>query len=441
MGSVAKIRGMKVVTYCSAACAEGRAVPVAVSFPPPAPAIPLSPPSIVMPSPAPTPTSTSTSTTTTTTTSTTRVDDGWEVPKAPVRPQRAAPVAAEAQLEALFEAEPQRAARGRRNRGVVLIAGLALVGGGVIVASQYWPGGGRNQPRAAEGSPSGLVAGPGPAALAGAAAATNLPPASPPRLDRGELLERATAELRSLMGSASPRVQRIAAMALARSRDRTAIDRLRGLLAAEKNPLVRVEIGYALARAGEPVGVAELHAALGSQRRDARLDAARSLVALGDRRGAEQLRSFLSYTEYRIGAAGLLARIGEPKGTAALRQAIAARKQSPENEMRAVVALGAAGDAAVRDRLLEILRDGRYQVGAAQALAVLGDPAAVPSLLAQLDVDAFRVTAALALRRMRADVDLAPLAGALQAGNDVVRVTAAEAILVLTGPENLAERD
>jgi HEAT repeat protein len=321
----------------------------------------------------------------------------------------------------------------------MVVAGLALVAGAVIVGSRFWPGkekGGGERARPVEAS-TGAV----PAAVAGAAASTQAP-SEPPRLDAGQLYERALGDLKGLMGSASARVQRIAAMALARTGDQAAMARLRGLLAAEKNPLVRVEIAYALARVGDQDGLGELHAALkSSQRRDARLDAARSLVLLDDSRGADQLREFLSYTEYRIGAAGLLARIGDEKGIAALRQAIAERKRFPENEMRAVVALGAAGDRSVQPRLLEILRDGRYQIGACQALAVLGDPAAVPALVQQLDVDAFRVAAAVALRRMKAKVDLAPLAAALEGGNDVVRVTAGEAILVLTGPEKLVERD
>jgi HEAT repeat protein len=272
-------------------------------------------------------------------------------------------------------------------------------------------------------------------------------PSAPPRLDAGELYERARADLRALMSSPSERVQRIAAMALARTKDPSALARLRGLMAAQKdspekaNPLARVEIAYAMARAGDPDGLTELYASLHSSRRDARLDAARSLVQLGDHRGADQLREFLSYTEYRIGAAGLLAQIDDDRGIAALRQAIAERKRYPENEMRAAVALGAAGDDSVKPRLLEIMREGHYQVGACQALAALGDPAAVPALIEQLDRDAFRVPAAVALRRLKAKVDLAPLAAAMQSGNDTLRASAAEAILVLTGPESLVERD
>jgi HEAT repeat protein len=399
-GSVAKIRGMKVVTYCSAACAEGKVTPVAVSFPAPAPVAPKVEAPVVVAAAKPKPVV---------------VDEGWE--------------------------EPQVVAKAKApggGKGVIVVAGLALVAGAVIVGSRFWPGkaNGSEEERQVEAS-----AGPVPAAVAGAAASSQAP-SEPPRLDPGQLYERALGDLKGLMGSASARVQRIAAMAMARTGDQAAMARLRGLLAAEKNPLVRVEIAYALARAGDQDGLGELHAALkSSQRRDARLDAARSLVLLDDSRGADQLREFLSYTEYRIGAAGLLARIGDEKGIAALRQAIAERKRFPENEMRAVVALGAAGDRSVQPRLLEILRDGRYQIGACQALAVLGDPAAIPALVQQLDVDAFRVAAAVALRRMKAKVDLAPLAAALEGGNDVVRVTAGEAILVLTGPEKLVERD
>jgi HEAT repeat protein len=84
--------------------------------------------------------------------------------------------------------------------------------------------------------------------------------------------------------------------------------------------------------------------------------------------------------------------------------------------------------------LRETLESGRYRVGAAGALAALGDPAATATLAEQLELNAMRVSAARALRRLGAEVSLEPLALALTHDDEVSRLTAAEAILILTGP-------
>ena len=109
--------------------------------------------------------------------------------------------------------------------------------------------------------------------------------------------------------------------------------------------------------------------------------------------------------------------------------------------MRAEVALGRAGDASVKAALHKILADRRYNVGAADALAALGDEAAAPALNAQLGLSAMRVPAALWLRRMKKPVDQAPLVVALENGDEASRVSAAEALLILSGPPALSERD
>jgi HEAT repeat protein len=265
------------------------------------------------------------------------------------------------------------------------------------------------------------------------------PPPAP--LEPEALVAQATAELRALLESTSSRIQRQAAIALARLGDEDAISRLRALLAAETVDLLRVEIAYALARAGDEAGERELAGALGARLRDVRMDAARSLVQLGDDRGVRQLRQMLSVRSHRIGAAGLMARAGNDEGLEVLRREVGDRNAPEENRMRAAVALGRAGDASVRDELVRILEDGRYQVGAADALAALGDHAAVPALVAQLDEPSMRVRAALGLRRLGAKVELEPLVAALGSGHEVGRVSAAEAILILAGPAHLAERD
>jgi len=255
-----------------------------------------------------------------------------------------------------------------------------------------------------------------------------------------QIHERAAAELRALTESTSPRVRRLAAQALARTGDARALELLRALHKEEPSQLGRIQIAYALARAGDTAARDALRAELTADRRDVRLDAARSLVQLGDDSGRKALRAMLNVRSHRIGAAGLLARLSDEEGVKVLRAEIAG-KDSPESVMRAAVALGRAGDSSVRDRLREILEDRRYNVGAADALAALGDQSAAPALTAQLRLSAVRVQAALWLRRLGAEVDLAPLTLALESGDDATRVTAAEALLILTGPESLATHD
>jgi HEAT repeat protein len=227
---------------------------------------------------------------------------------------------------------------------------------------------------------------------------------------------------------------------MSRTGDPAALDLLRGLLAEESSQLGKIQIAYALARAGDAPARQSLRQQLDSDRRDARLDAARSLVQLGDDAGRKALRAMLTVDSHRLGAAGLLARLKDEEGIKILRAEMT-KKSSAENVMRAVVALGRAGEVDVQEQLRTIVYDRRYNVGAADALAALGDQAAVEPLTQQLALSAMRVQAALWLRRLKQKVDLAPLALALQTGDEASRVSAAEALLVLTGPEKLAERD
>ncbi len=248
----------------------------------------------------------------------------------------------------------------------------------------------------------------------------------------------------ALMKSPSVRVQRIAAMALSRLGTEEvpeAIDVLARLLEQEASELGRIEIAYALARAGDPRGRQMLVARLKDERRDIRIDAGRCLVQLGDDAGNAVLEQMLDLSTHRLGVAALLARRGNQEGLAALRAVLADAETTNELTMRALVALGRAGDASVRDRLVEILEDGRYHVGAADALAALNDRAAIPALVHQLGLPSLRVRAALGLRRLGETVSLDELGAALVQGNEAARVSAAEALLILVGPRNLAELD
>jgi hypothetical protein len=262
------------------------------------------------------------------------------------------------------------------------------------------------------------------------------------------LHRRALAELQALLSSPSPRVQRIAAMALARTRDPAALAALADALAAEGSEIARLDIGYALGRGGDPRGVAALTKAVAaSSRRDVKADAARLLLQLGDTSGVDELHDMVRGSANRLGAAEVLATAGDAKGIEALNAVRADSSATPDERLRAAVALGKGGQASpgLAEELRAALADGRYNVGAAAALARLGDPAAVPALESQLAVPSLRVGAAVSLRRLRPDLDPTPLlpalAAALGADRDVATVSAAEAILVLTGPADLAARD
>lgn len=375
---VARVRNARVVTYCSSACADA------------AEAGDVSPPVLLL-------------------------DD--------------------ADLELDTDTElPRRGRRGGR-RLVLALASAIMVGGMAMAIIQAV-------------SPTA----PGPAQ---ASRATPPPPEPPPPVVEKEeepdaedepalpperLREAAIEALRGYLDSTSPRLRRLAAVALSRTGDDAALRLLRKLLGSEDSALLRVEIAFALARAGVSEGREHLVGALESQRRDVRLDAARSLVELGDDSGRRMLSQMTSIRTHRLGAAGLLARLGDAAGTKILEDELRSRSGSEESRMRAAVALGRAGDESVRERLRSILDDRRYNVGAADALAILGDEAAIPALTRQLGLTAMRVPAASALRRLEhAEVDLAPLAVALTRGDDAGKVSAAEAVLILTG-DDAAER-
>ena len=263
------------------------------------------------------------------------------------------------------------------------------------------------------------------------------PPSSVP----SQLFREATEVLRELMESPSIRVQGVAASALARSGDEDALNRLSSLLTNQANLLDRVALAYILAREGREQGRKVLIDSLTHKRRDVRLDAARSLVHLGDRRGGPTLRRMLHLRNYRIGVAGLLAELGYEDAKLILEQIVSSSKESKEHQLRAAVALGRAGVSSVRERLIQILEDGQFRVGAAGALAILGDAAAIPALEAQLLVPGLRVKATLALRRLGHRVALERLRHAMTQGPAIHRATAAESLLILTGSDRLAARD
>lgn len=364
----------------------------------------------------------------------------------------------------------ERRPRGNGKRRVIALSSAILVGGMVITiinavspstpvdvraASNGGAEGGHPARQATIALPGGAA--PGPAVnreglVTPAAMNEATPEATPdtPGEDASaaevavDPYDHALRTLIALMKSPSVRVQRIAAMALSRLGTEEvpeAIDVLARLVEQEASELGRIEIAYALARAGDPRGRQMLVARLKDERRDIRIDAGRCLVQLGDDAGNTVLEHMLDLSTHRLGVAALLARRGNQEGLAALREVLADAESTNELTMRALVALGRAGDASVRDRLVEILEDGRYHVGAADALAALNDRAAIPALVHQLGLPSLRVRAALGLRRLGETVPLDELGAALVQGNEAARVSAAEALLILVGPRNLAELD
>jgi HEAT repeat protein len=337
----------------------------------------------------------------------------------------------------------------RRGRGLVLtVCALVLAAGVALLVSEVMPLAGVGDTglgeaespvrddRADEAASAAARRAP---MTASARAAGPVTPAA--ASDGTSRVAAAQAELRALMESGSPRVRRLAAQALARGKEPAALDQLRRMAREEPSQLGRIQIAYALARAGDGAAREALRIQLGSERRDVRLDAARSLVQLGDDTGRKTLRAMLSVEQHRVGAAGLLARLGDDEGFKALRAEAAEKRATPEARMRVQVALGRAGDESVKGALHKILSDRRYNVGAADALAALGDDAAAPALTAQLRLSSMRVQAALWLRRLKKDVDQEPLVVAMENGDEMSRVSAAEALLILSGPPALAERE
>ncbi len=297
-------------------------------------------------------------------------------------------------------------------------------------------------------SPSGVAAAPSDRDLA-TAARDGVGPSGAVVPDRAPAplvtpRERALSILRELLASPSPRVARAAAIALARTCDDGARQHLTGAGKTESSELAGLEIAYVLARCGDPAGRDALIVALKSARRDVKADAARHLIVLGDDAGLGFLQALLGVSQHRLGAAEALARRRDPKALAALTAIHGSPSTEPDDRLRAAIALGLGGDTGVAAELRAALADPRFRPAAAAALAELGDAAARDALVAGLGVPSLRVDAARALRRLAPDLDaaplVAPLVDALATERDNSQVSAAEALLVLTGPVADADR-
>ncbi|MEO7097331.1 MAG: HEAT repeat domain-containing protein, partial [Polyangiales bacterium] len=268
--------------------------------------------------------------------------------------------------------------------------------------------------------------------------------AAPPPVTAADALTQARAVLVKNLGSESPRVQRVAASALARAGDTQAITYLTAALAKETSDVSRLDLAYALARAGDKKGLDTLAAGLQSARRDVRAQAGRQLALLGDKRAAPVLASYLEVSQLRLGAAEQLAYLADPAAIKALDQVRSDPKSNADEKARATIALGIAGRADVVPELEAMLKDQRFNAFAASALAQLRDVNAKPVLVEQLALPSLRVEAARALRRLDPSIDPAPylpaLLAAMESHKDMDQITVAETILLLAGDAGWSER-
>jgi hypothetical protein len=260
---------------------------------------------------------------------------------------------------------------------------------------------------------------------------------------------RARAVLEGDLAATSPRLQRLAAAALARTQHPAARDLLATHMAqtstGDLSDIARLDLAYSLARGGDKRGGDALASSLRSPRADVRDEAARLLALLGDRRGVSHLTDVLAVTQRRLGAAEHLAHLEDPNAIKVLEQIWADTGSSANDKARAAIALAIAGHRDVAPALRTMLGDPHFNAFAAAALAELRDRAAQPVLVHQLESPALVVRAARALRRLDPALDPRPmlphLLEVLRSGRDTDQVQAAEAILLLAGPETLSTYD
>lgn len=317
----------------------------------------------------------------------------------------------------------------KRRTGLIVVVLVVLAAGGILAWQSTRP----EEPAPAAPAPKPAAALPPP------------PPPPPPTFDPAQANARAVEVLRAHLAVESPRVRRFAGAALGRLGDAQAVQTLLDLLPTEQMEIARLDIAHGLARAGNAKGLEMLVNGLRSSRRDVKSDAARLLVALKDPRAESTLTSLLVLSQFRLGAAEQLARLGNKQAITLLQKLRADDKTPEEDRLRATIALGYGGQPEVAEALRALLPDSRFNVGAAGALSVLHDASARQTLVEQLSIPSLRVSAALSLRRLEPELDASKLLYRvmpdLESSKDTERIDAAEAVLLLTGPAALAERD
>ena len=325
-----------------------------------------------------------------------------------------------------------------RGRGWIALLVVAVLGGGAFAAYQL----GYLDALFDSDSHAATTA---PAAAPTPAPAESAEPAPPPAptIAPPKAVDMARELLHGELASHDARAQRLAAAALARTGASEAVVPLIAALPKETSNTARLDIYYALARGADRRGTDGLVQSLMTSSRDDKLDAARRLAMLGDKRALASLEPYLEAPQLRLGVAESLAYLADPHAIQVLEQIRADANATAADKAEAAVALGIAGKADVAPALRALLDDAHFNAFAAAALAELHDAAAKPVLVRQLDVPALRVGAARALRRLEPGLDVRPLLGnlvaAANAANGVERIQAAETVLILAGPPAWSE--
>ena len=285
---------------------------------------------------------------------------------------------------------------------------------------------------------------PAPVVIRDAAVVAPVVPDAAAPITADEALTRAKEVLRTQL-KATPHVQKLAAAGLSRTGDAESIELLANAIAQESGDLAKIELAYALARAGDKRGVDALVAAASPTKRESKHEAGHRFALLGDKRAIKILESSLAFPQFRLGVAEELAYFAEPRALAVLDATLADPKALPDDKARATIALGRAGRANIAPALRELLADDRNNAYAAAALANLHDESARPVLEQQLNITSLRVRAARSLRRLDPNANLSSLLPALVAAlssqKDTEQIEIAETILLLVGPPAWSEHE
>lgn len=328
--------------------------------------------------------------------------------------------------------EPSPSKPGSRGMQVVLVLGiLAVLGaGGYFAYDRYL--------RKAASVP---VAD-GPVSLVKDAVEVEVD-AGPLPVEPGQVRERALAHARTLLletlEKSSPQMQEKAALSLARANHEKAIAYLADALPRASTDTKRMEIAYALARAGDKRGLDALLAATKVQSRDTRLDAGKKLAQLGEKSAIAPLSPFI---DTRFEVAKILAPLGEPR---AIKELEKLRKEGKgDQKTRATIALVAAGKPEYVAEVEALLTDREFRHDASLALAERKHAAARPILVENFHALSTQPEVARALRLVDPDADLTPqiveVEHRMLSEKDSEQVSAADVILRLAGPPEWVAR-
>lgn len=265
------------------------------------------------------------------------------------------------------------------------------------------------------------------------------PPPEDPAQVRERALKNALAVLQKTLETSSPQMQEKAALSLARAKNDKAIAYLADALPRASTDTKRMEIAYALARAGDKRGLDALLAATKVQSRDTRLDAGKKLAQLGEKSAIAPLSPFI---DTRFEVAKVLATLGEPR---AIKELEKIRKEGKgDDKTRATIALVAANKPEYVAEVQALLTDRSFRHDASIALAERKHVAARPILVENFHAQSTQPEVARALRLVEPDADLTPQILEIEKGlaseKDLEQIKAADVLLMLAGPADWVAR-